>query len=61
MHRAIEFHQKSLLKSYLDLKADLKKKQKMLLQKIFLNWLIREFLEKHGKCEKTQRYQTCND
>ena len=36
MHRVIKFNQKTWLKTYIDMNAELKKKQKIILKNIFL-------------------------
>ena len=37
VHSVIKFNQNALLKPYIDMNTDLKKKQKMILKKIFLS------------------------
>ena len=54
-HRLIKFNQKAWLKSYIDIKTDLRKKEKMTLRKIFSSsrtmqffWKKLESVRKHG-------------
>ena len=61
MHRIIKCDQKTLLKSYVDMNTDLRKKSKITLERDFLKvvkWC--SFWKKYAKCRRTQRYQTCN-
>ena len=45
VYRVIIFNQNAWLKSYIIMNRLGKKKQKMILKKIFLSWLIMQFLE----------------
>ena len=57
MHRIIRFNQKACLKPYNDLNTDLKKAK----NDFFKKKLHCCFWKNHGKWEKRQRYQACND
>ena len=48
-HRVIKFTQNVWLKPYIDMNTDLRKKQKLILKKIFLSWWIMTVLEKQWK------------
>ena len=45
-HEVLKFNQNAWLKPYIDMKTDLKKKQKMISKNIFLSWWIIQILEK---------------
>ena len=49
VHRVIKFNQNAWLKSYINLNTDLREKQKMILENIFLSWWIMQILEKLWK------------
>ena len=62
MHRIIKLEQKAWLKSYIDMNTDLRKKQKIILKRIFFEVdKLCSFGENDGKYYKTQRYQICNN
>ena len=46
VHRVVKFNQNAWIKRYIDMNADLKKKQKLVLKKIFLSRWIMEFLRR---------------
>ena len=56
MHRVIKFNKKTWLKTYIDMNAELKKKQKVILKNIFLKLMnnnavfgkTMENMRKHG-------------
>ena len=48
-HRVIKFNQKAGLKSYIDMKTELRKRQKMTFRKVFMRWWIIQFLVKLPK------------
>ena len=43
MYRIIQFNQKAWLKLYVGINTDLRKKQKIILEKIFWSWWIMQF------------------
>ena len=54
----IKFNQEAWIKSYIEMKTDLRKKSCSEKVKLVNNTF---FKKKQGKCEKKQRYQTCNN
>ena len=55
VHRIIKFNQKAWLNPCIDENTDLRKKEKMILKNIFLNWWIMQFSAKLWKMWKKNR------
>ena len=60
MHRVIKLNQKACLKPVININTKLRKK-KSIREKFSQADEFCSFWKYHGKCQKTQRYQTCNN
>ena len=62
MHRIIKFNEKACLNPSIEMNIDLRKKSKNDFEKYFFELINNAVFEKkHGKCEKRQRCQVCNN